>query len=127
MRRKNAKKGMELADESVRGVVRRAREPDKCIQEVRSVRLKKIELSRLGRRIRRARELLGLSQGGFAIKCGLDRSYLGGVERGDRNLTFGVRCAICVGLTCDIAVVTFADRAKNRSEEHTSELQSHLN
>ena len=68
--------------------------------------LKKIELSRLGSRIRRERELLGLSQEGLATKCGLDRSYLGGVERGDRNLTFGVLCEICDGLNCDIAAVT---------------------
>ena len=70
------------------------------------VPVKKIELSRLGRRIRRARKLLGLSQEGFATKCGLDRSYLGGVERGDRNVTFGILCTICDGLTCDIAAVT---------------------
>ena len=68
--------------------------------------VKKIELARLGRRLRRARKLLGLSQEGFAIRCGLDRSYLGGVERGDRNITFGVLCTICDGLTCDIAAVT---------------------
>src|SRR5271166_5307416 len=96
----------ELADDSMRKVVRLTTKPDKCIKEVRSVRLKKIELLRFGRRIRRARELLGLSQDGFAIKCGLDRSYLGGVERGDRNLTFGVLCTICEGLSCDIAAVT---------------------
>jgi transcriptional regulator with XRE-family HTH domain len=70
------------------------------------VPVKKIELSRLGRRIRRARKLLGLSQEGFAMRCGLDRSYLGGVERGDRNVTFGILCTICDGLTCDIAAVT---------------------
>ena len=96
----------EVADESVREVVRlqdRARQI--ASKEVESVRLKKFELSRLGCRIRRERELLGLSQEGFPIKCGLDRSYLGGVERGDRNLTFGVLCAICEGLTCDIAAV----------------------
>ena len=68
--------------------------------------VRKIELSRLGRRIRRARKLLGLSQEGFATKCGLDRSYLGGVERGDRNVTFGILCAICDGIGCDIAAVT---------------------
>jgi DNA-binding XRE family transcriptional regulator len=71
-----------------------------------SVPVKRIELSRLGLRIRLARELLGLSQESFAKKCGLDRSYLGGVERGDRNLTFGVLCEICDGLSCDIAAVT---------------------
>ena len=68
--------------------------------------VRKIELSRLGRRIRRARKLLDLSQESFAAQCGLDRSYLGGVERGDRNVTFGVLCTICDGLHCDIAAVT---------------------
>jgi|HubBroStandDraft_6_1064221.scaffolds.fasta_scaffold1102034_2 DNA-binding XRE family transcriptional regulator len=90
----------------MRKVVSLTTKPEKCIRGVRSVRLKKIELLRLGHRIRRARELLGLSQAGFALKCGLDRSYLGGVERGDRNLTFGVLCAICEALSCDIAAVT---------------------
>ncbi len=69
-------------------------------------RLKKVELSRLGHRIRRTRKLLGFSQKGFATNCGLDRSYLGGVERGSRNVTFDVLCTICDGLACDIATVT---------------------
>jgi transcriptional regulator with XRE-family HTH domain len=73
---------------------------------VRIVRLKNIELLKLGYRIRGARKVLGYSQKFFAAKCGLDRSYLGGVERGERNLTFGVLCAICVGLECDIAAIT---------------------
>jgi transcriptional regulator with XRE-family HTH domain len=68
--------------------------------------LKNVELVKLGGRIRYARKLLGFSQNGFATKCGLDRSYLGGVERGDRNVTFGVLCTICDGLTCDIATIT---------------------
>ena len=97
----------EVADESVREGYEAPRPSQtNCIQGVESVPLKKIELSRFGSRIRRERELLGLSQEGFAIRCGLNRSYLGGVERGDRNLTFGVLCAICEGLTCDIAAVT---------------------
>jgi len=68
--------------------------------------LKNVELVRLGGRIRYARKLLGFSQKDFSAKCGLDRSYLGGVERGNRNVTFGVLCRICDGLTCDIAAVT---------------------
>ena len=96
----------EVADVSVREVVRLTIEPDELHTGVRSVPVKKIELLRLGRRIRRARKLLSLSQEGFATKCGLDRSYLGGVERGDRNVTFGVLCTICDGLTCDIAAVS---------------------
>jgi transcriptional regulator with XRE-family HTH domain len=68
--------------------------------------LKNVELVKLGGRIRHVRKRLGFSQIGFAIKCGLDRSYLGGVERGERNVTFGVLCSICDGLTCDIATIT---------------------
>jgi transcriptional regulator with XRE-family HTH domain len=65
-----------------------------------------IELLTLGRRVRKARKLLGFSQKGFATRCGLDRSYLVGVERGEWDVTFGVLCAICEGLTCDIATMT---------------------
>ena len=73
---------------------------------VRIVPLRNIELLKLGYRIRGARKVLGYNQKGFASKCGLDRSYLGGVERGERNITFDVLCAICVGLECDIAAIT---------------------
>jgi transcriptional regulator with XRE-family HTH domain len=65
-----------------------------------------IELLRLGRRIQAERKILGLSQNGFAKDCGLNRSYFGGIERGERNVTFAVLCKICNGLHCDIANVT---------------------
>jgi len=68
--------------------------------------LRNVELVKLGGRIRYARKLLGFSQNDFATKCGLDRSYLGRVERGSRNVTFDVLCTICDGLTCDIAKIT---------------------
>ena len=77
-----------------------------ALQGVRIVPLKNIELLKLGYRIRGARKVLGYSQKVFAAKCSLDRSYLGGVERGERNVTFGVLCAICAGLKCDIAAIT---------------------
>ena len=52
-----------------------------------------VELLRLGRRIQAERKILGFSQNGFAKDCGLNRSYFGGIERGERNLTF----AFCSG------------------------------
>jgi DNA-binding XRE family transcriptional regulator len=65
-----------------------------------------VELLRLGRRIQAERKLLGLTQNGFARDCGLNRSHFGGIERGERNLTFVVLCKICKQLRCDIANVT---------------------
>ena len=43
-------------------------------------------LARFGRKVRNLRQAKGLSQEGFAAECGLDRTYIGGVERGERNL-----------------------------------------
>ena len=63
----------------------------------------KEELSRLGFRIQRERVLRGYSQNAFADKCGLERSYLGEIERGHLDIKFGVLCTICEGLSCDIA------------------------
>jgi transcriptional regulator with XRE-family HTH domain len=68
--------------------------------------IKKVELVRLGRRIRERRRLMGLTQGEFAAHCGLNKTYFGEVERGNRNITFGILCAICDGLACDIAAIT---------------------
>ena len=42
----------------------------------------------------------------LAHKAEIDRSYIGGVERGERNLTFKVLCAICAALECDVATLT---------------------
>jgi transcriptional regulator with XRE-family HTH domain len=64
------------------------------------------ELLRLGRRIQAERKILGFSQNGFAKDCGPSRSHFGGIERGERNLTFAILCKICNGLHCDVANVT---------------------
>ena len=65
-----------------------------------------VELLKLGQRIRAMRRMSGQNQKDFSKQCGLDRSYFGGVERGERNLTFSSLCQICAGLNCDIATVT---------------------
>lgn len=38
-----------------------------------------------GATVRRLRADKGYSQEGFADACGLDRTYIGGIERGERN------------------------------------------
>ena len=42
---------------------------------------------RFGRLVRQKREKLGVSQEDFAGMCSLDRTYIGGVERGERNIS----------------------------------------
>jgi transcriptional regulator with XRE-family HTH domain len=42
---------------------------------------------RLGKRIAELRRKKGFSQEGFAHECGFHRSYMGAVERGEKNIT----------------------------------------
>ncbi len=41
----------------------------------------------LAKNLRHLREQQGLSQEGFAAKCRLHRTYIGAIERGERNVT----------------------------------------
>ncbi len=41
---------------------------------------------RFGKALRERRHKLGVSQEAFADLCGLDRTYVGGIERGERNV-----------------------------------------
>jgi transcriptional regulator with XRE-family HTH domain len=45
-------------------------------------------LTSLGLAIRARREALGVSQEALGEVAGLHRTYVGGIERGERNLTF---------------------------------------
>ncbi len=44
-------------------------------------------LVRLGSNLRKAREQRGWSQEELAFRCGVHRTYVGGVERGEYNIT----------------------------------------
>lgn len=46
------------------------------------------ELLKLGAKVKDARESLGLSQAMFAQKCGLSKTYVGMLERGERNPSY---------------------------------------
>lgn len=43
-------------------------------------------LQRFGARVREARKAKKISQEVFADLCGLDRTYISGIERGNRNI-----------------------------------------
>lgn len=50
------------------------------------MRKKHPALIKIGHRIRELRKERGYSQEVFAYEVGLDRTYMGGVERGERNI-----------------------------------------
>ena len=57
--------------------------------------------AKLGRAVRRLRRAAGYSQESFADKCGLHRTYMGSVERGETNISLDnlERVAKALGLT----------------------------
>lgn len=59
--------------------------------------------SRFGERLRFLRKKKGFSQEAFAEAAGLDRSYVGGIERGERNITLRTMEALAQALEVDIA------------------------
>jgi len=50
-------------------------------------RKKDSTLRRLGENLRKVREQLGLSQEELAFRAGVHRTYVGGIERGEYNVT----------------------------------------
>lgn len=50
------------------------------------MRKKHPSLVKIGKRIRELRSERGFSQENFAYEVGLDRTYMGSVERGERNI-----------------------------------------
>lgn len=55
-------------------------------------------LVRLGNNIRSLREQKGFSQEQLALNANLDRTYVGGVERGERNIATLNLCRIAYAL-----------------------------
>jgi transcriptional regulator with XRE-family HTH domain len=58
---------------------------------------------RFGGRVRELRQRAGLSQEAFAAKCDLDRTYISGIERGQRNVALRNIEAIATALNLSIA------------------------
>ncbi|HML14722.1 MAG TPA: helix-turn-helix transcriptional regulator [Xanthobacteraceae bacterium] len=58
-------------------------------------------LLQFGRRVRQLRREQGLSQEKLAFRCDLDRSYVGSVERGERNISLLNICQIAKALNVE--------------------------
>ena len=66
-------------------------------------RTDKAYLKRFGERVRALRKAKGFSQEDFALEVGLDRTYMGGVERGERNLALLNIRKIAAGLHISVS------------------------
>lgn len=58
------------------------------------------KLIALGTAIRESRKSVGLSQEEFGHACGLHRTYIGQVERGEKNVSFENIYKMSVALQC---------------------------
>jgi transcriptional regulator with XRE-family HTH domain len=63
-------------------------------------------MAAFGKRVRKLRSVLGLSQEAFADLCGLDRTYISGVERGKRNISLRNIAIIAKALKITISELT---------------------
>jgi transcriptional regulator with XRE-family HTH domain len=69
---------------------------------------------RLGRNLRSVRQAKGLSQEAFADMLRIHRTYVGGLERGERNVTLKTveRIAVALGVDAsDLLAETSRDRS----------------
>ena len=69
--------------------------------------------TRLGRATRRLRRAAGYSQESFADKCGVHRTYMGSVERGETNISLDNLERIARGLSLSVAQL-FLEAEKER-------------
>lgn len=60
-------------------------------------------LKALGLNIRSLRQTMELSQEEFAHRANIDRSYVGQIERGERNISFNNLCKISEALGVSVS------------------------
>ncbi len=59
-------------------------------------------LIKLGNKVRELRKMKNLSQEAFADEVGLDRTYVGGIERGERNIATLNLIRIAIALNVEV-------------------------
>ena len=72
----------------------------------------------LGKRIREFRSKKGFSQESFADHCGLHRTYMGGIERGERNLTIQTVLTVSRGLGLTMSALLSGIEKRLDAVEH---------
>jgi len=71
---------------------------ERILSQAECQTLKKI----FGDLVRQRRKVLGLSQEDLGFECGLHRTYIGSIERGETNLSLENMAVIAIILHCEI-------------------------
>jgi transcriptional regulator with XRE-family HTH domain len=76
-------------------------------------------LKALGQRIRELRKDQGYSQEAFADKCGVHRTFMGTIERGESNLSFKniLKVATTLGISLSALFQDIEDQAETNPPE----------
>ena len=68
-------------------------------------------ISILSQNIKKIRQNMGISQEELAHRCGLHRTYIGAIERGERNITLS--SLEIIASTLDVDIPTLLDKDLN--------------
>src|SRR5687767_6353734 len=82
-------------------------------------------LKLFGARVRDRRLKLGLTQEGLAERCGLHWTYIGGLERGEKNPTLETLWKISLGLSTGLGDL-FERRSRPRHPDSSEKAQHYL-
>lgn len=63
----------------------------------------------LSRNIRKIRQEMGISQEELAFRCGLHRTYIGAIERGERNITLSSLEILASTLNIEVSTLLSKD------------------
>ncbi|MBL4807752.1 MAG: helix-turn-helix transcriptional regulator [Rhodobacteraceae bacterium] len=70
----------------------------------------KFTIDDFGKRLRELRKHNGFSQEGFALQVDLDRTYIGGIERGERNP--GLKVILRIAQTLNVPITDLFQKSQ---------------
>ena len=73
----------------------------------------------LGANIRARRKEMSISQEKLALQCGVDRSYMGRIERGEVNITVEKLYQISAALGCELSRLLPSVELQKTLSDHT--------
>lgn len=86
------------------------------MRSIKSKHHKDPALILFGKTVRALRKEAGYSQEAFGDLCGIDRSYMGGIERGEHNIALLNILKILAALNCEPSVFFRSLDSSNASE-----------